>query len=305
MKRSAAVIGVLAVLLACGTHDQAPPAPTTAALGGTVVARVGAVTIERSLVEAVAQARNLDARAALDLLIEDALLAQGAQARGLDRRPDVKLALDRARARWVADGIQARANAKGLPSDEEVAALTAKHWQDFDAPAGLRVVHVVVLKKKGVPEDACRALAETIERAVHDAKTETEFEQAAWAVPRDKFDVRLEVLPAFAEDGRILEGGGAMDPDFVRAAFALKPGELQTGVVTTSFGWHVMRIIGRVAEKRVPLEERRQRFLGEAVFLRGKAEKDAIVAPYRKGTVAITIDPAAETLMANAYDGLR
>ncbi len=298
------VLASLVALAACGTQGGAPPAPTVASLGGDAVARVGDVTIDRSLVEAVASARQVTPREALDLLVEDALLAQGAKARGLDERPAVKLALDRSRARWVADGIQARAIAAGPPSDQEVASLTAKHWQDFDAPPGLRVVHVVVMKKKGVVEDEARALAATIERAVHDAKTDEEFEKVAWAVPRGKLDVRLEVLPAFAADGRILEGGGAMDPVFVAAAFALPEGTVQTGVVTSSFGWHVIRVMAHVPEKRVPLEERRSRFTGEAQFLRGKAEKDAIVAPYRKGTVAITIDPAAEALMADAYHGL-
>lgn len=294
----------LVVLLACGTQSSTPPPPKTASLGGDVVATVGSTPIERSLVEQVAAAQHLSARAALDLLIDDALAAEGAKAKGLDRQPATKLTLDRARARFVADGIQARALARGAPTDEEVATLTARHWQAFDAPAGVRVVHAVVMKKKGVPDEERRALAVTLEEAVRGATTEADFETRAHTVMTGKPDLRVEVLPPFTADGRMLEGNGSMDPTFVAAAFALDDSHPQSGIVATVFGWHVIHLLGRTPEKRVPLEERRTRLYDEVIFVRGKTEKDALLGPYRKGT-SVVIDPAAEALMAGAFDGLR
>ena len=291
------------VLVACGTEGSAPP-PKAATLGGDVVARVGSVAIERDLVAKVADRQHVSARAALDLLIEDALLADGARARGLDTTPTVKLSLDRIRARFVADGIQAHAVARGLPSDAEVDALTARHWQAFDAPAGVRVVHVVVMRRKGTPEEASRQMAQTLADAAVGAKGSVDFQQRMTDVPHGKFDVRIEDLPAFAADGRILEGSGTMEASFVSAAFTLDAEHPVTGVVETSFGWHVIWLVEKVAEKRVPFEERRVRFADEAVFRRGKAEKDAIVASYRKGTSTV-IDPAADALMAGAVAGFQ
>lgn len=291
------------VVVACGNEGVAPP-PTTAALGGDVVAKVGSVTIERDLVAKVAERKHLTPRAALDVLVEDALLAEGARARGLDATPSVKLSLDRIRARFVADGIQARAVARGLPSDAEVDALTARHWQQFDAPPGVRVVHVVVMRRKGTPVETSKEMAQTLAAAAVGAKGSVDFQQRMTDVPHGKLDVRIEDLPAFAADGRILEGSGTMEAAFVSAAFTLDLDHPVSGVVETSFGWHVIYLVERVAEKRVPFEERRVRFADEAVFRRGKAEKDAIVASYRKGTTTV-IDPAAEALMAGAVAGFQ
>lgn len=291
------------VVVACGTETSAP-APKVAVLGGDVVAKVGGVAIERDLVAKVAERRHLSPRAALDILVEDALLAEGARARGLDGTPSVKLSLDRIRARWVADGIESRAVARGLPSDAEVDELTRRHWQTFDAPPGVRVVHVVVMRRKGTPDDASRQMAQTLADAAVGAKGSVDFQQRMTDVPHGKLDVRIEDLPAFAADGRILEGSGTMEAAFVAAAFTLDAEHPVTGVVETSFGWHVIWLVEKVPEKRVPFEERRQRFADEAVFRRGKAEKDAIVASYRKGTSTV-IDPAADALMAGAVAGFQ
>jgi parvulin-like peptidyl-prolyl isomerase len=55
-----------------------------------------------------------------------------------------------------------------------------------------------------------------------------------------------------------------LDPDFVRAALALSPGEI-SGAVQTRFGWHVIRLI---SEKITPFEQARpqllQGFAGQA-----------------------------------------
>ncbi|CAN5324977.1 hypothetical protein BH09MYX1_BH09MYX1_64770 [soil metagenome] len=294
----------LLVLFACGARDGAPPPPKIGAIGGDVVAVVGTVVIERDLVAKVATAQNVEPRVALDALIEDALAAQGAKAKSLDLTPAVKLDLDRLRARWVADGIQARAVAVGPPNDEEVAKMTARRWQAFDAPAGIKVIHAVVLKKKGISEDAAVAKATQIAQAVAGSTNETEFADRAIAIPRDVFDIRIEPLPPFVPDGRVLEGNGAMDATFTAAAFALGPEHRLSGIVATSFGWHVILFLSRTPEKRVSLDERRVRFTEEAFFLRGKAEKESIVDSYRKGT-SVTFDPAADALMTDAFARFR
>lgn len=301
-RRALGTFGLIA-LLACGSENRAP-APKVSVLGGDVVAKVGSVTIERALVADVAERQHLSPRAALDILVEDALLSEGARARGLDVTPSGKFALDRIRARYVADGIESRAVARGLPSDAEVDALTARHWQTFDAPPGVRVVHVVVMQRKGTPVDASKQMAQTLADAAVGAKDSLEFLQRMQDAPHGKFDVRVETLPAFTADGRILEGSGTMEAAFVAAAFTLDADHPVTGVVETSFGWHVIRFVEKVPEKRVPFEERRERFADEAVFRRGKAEKDAIVGSYRKGTPTV-IDPAADALMAGAVAGFQ
>lgn len=301
MKRKALRSLGLLVVLACTTTSDAPKAQN-AVLGGDVVARVGSVSIEKSLVERVARERRITPREALDLLVDDALLAEGARARGLDQSPRVRFDHMRARARWVADGIEDRAVARGLPSDEEVEAITKKHWQSVDAPSGLRAVHAVVLREKAPSIEGARALAETIEAAVTEADSAQTFGEKAKAVPKNGFSVRIEMVPAFARDGRVLEGGGMLDAAFVAGVYAMSDQHRDRGIVESQFGWHVVYVVGLLPEKRVPFEERRLRFADEAVFLRGKAEKDALIASSRKGTT-IVIDPAADALMTSAVTG--
>lgn len=49
-------------------------------------------------------------------------------------------------------------------------------------------------------------------------------------------------------------GRGVMDPDFEKAAFALKNGEV-SGPVKTKFGWHIIKITGKKPASEKPLKE--------------------------------------------------
>ena len=295
-------VAVLAVL-ACGEPTRKPgPPPASAALGGEVVARVGDVTIERSLVASVAAAQHVSARVALDRLIDDALAAEGARQRGLDATRAVGLARRTARARFVADRIHADAAARGLPSDDEVAMLTARHWQSFDVPESLRVVHAVVMRTAAVPAERGAEVAAGLRNAVVDAADAKDFEIRARAADPHGLEVRVETLPAFVRDGRMVQGGG-LDPTFVAAAFALPQPGSTSAVVETKFGWHVIRVLERIPPKVVPLEQRRATFAEEIIFVRGLDAKQAIVDGWKK-TAPVSIDRNADTWMAEAVSAV-
>ena len=96
------------------------------------------------------------------------------------------------------------------------------------------------------------------------AKTEAEFEKALEDVKALR--ERLHSGENFAEvvrlesddkgnDGNLgTFGKGRMVPEFEKAAYALKPGELSEPV-RTQFGWHLIQLHERIPEKITPFEE--------------------------------------------------
>jgi parvulin-like peptidyl-prolyl isomerase len=292
MKRSVLAL----VFAACGTSaPTSSVAPAT--LGGTTVAVAGSVAIDVSLVEEVARKNGSDARAAADALVYDAVLAQGASEKKLDRSPAAREGRRAVLARVVTDRLASDAAARGAPTDAEVAKVTARHWRDVDLPEQAHAVHAVVMTNDPEKKKRMRAVAEDLRRAVEGAKDADDFIARAKSVDAQGLEIRPEKLPLFVADGRVLEGG-ELDMTFVAAAFALKPGET-SAIVETPFGLHVIRMLERLPEKRVPLEERRAMFADEVRTMRAREAYAALLADAKR-KAHVVIDPAADALMSSA-----
>ncbi|MGA7124377.1 MAG: peptidylprolyl isomerase [Polyangiaceae bacterium] len=279
-------LGVLSSLvalpagLACGSQEA--PRSTSVALHGEA-ARVGEVAIPKSLVAEVARARRQDVRRALDDLIEDSLLASEASARGLDREPAVRWASIAAAARHVPERLSDDARAVA-PTDDELASV--------------RVMHAVVRRSKTVPSARAYATAESIHRAVALAHDDDTFERLANQVPHPGLDVTVERLPEFDATGRI-PSGELVDATFVTAALELHaPGQLSE-VIETPFGWHVIRLIERVAPTRESVQRLRSDVAGEVRDLRVRSQVNAGLREARR-RFPVEISAAAGELMAEA-----
>ena len=295
-----AALACLLVSSGCsGTHESPAPAQQTA-LGGEMAARVGQDVIPVSLVAKVAAAQHVTADEALKRLVDDAVAANAARAKGLDHELPTVWHLTAARGRVTADRLLADARRAGPPTDDEVKTLSERYWREVDRPPAVRVVHAVVRtpeKPDPAASERARALAAQLRDAVVDAKDADDFIAKAKAVPTNS-DVKVtaEKLPALTEDGQSIESQQQFDPAFAKGAFAIAEPGTTSAPVQTSFGWHVIRLLERIPEQRMPFETRRIAFADEAITMRAGAATKALVEALQRSK-PIEIAPSAEILM--------
>ncbi len=292
----------LAFLVACS--ENAPKAEN-AALGGDVAARVGSEVLTVDLVRQVAIAQKISPREAAARLVDDAVAADAAKRHGLEGKDPARWQLTATRARIAADRFFAEAKSKGPPSDAEVELLTQQHWRQVDRPPAVRVMHVVVCpgacngKVPRTPEAVAHAreVATSLRPEIVDLPTPDEIQAKAksFAHPSD-VELRPEILPAVAQDGRTVEAGDGLDPAFATAAWAIPKIGDTSPVVETKFGFHIIRLLERIPERRMSFENRRIAFTEETYAMRAAEIERVHVEDLRKSK-DIQVSKSAERLM--------
>jgi hypothetical protein len=182
--------------------------------------------------------------------------------------------------------------------------MTAHYWREVDRPPTIRVVHGVARRpKKPDPaaEARAKAFAEELRGAVVGASDAADFLAKGKALPHPGVDVVIEALPAFASDGYVAEGDGQMDEAFTKGAYALASTGDTSPVVESKFGWHVIRLVEKVPEQRMPLDARRIAFADEVYVRRARAATQALLDA-RKSEARVELAPSAEQLMRSLFD---
>jgi hypothetical protein len=257
------------------------------------------VAVPAGLVAEVAADRRVSPSRALELLIDDAVAAGRARANGLDRSPPVARTVTAVAARAVVDRVRREARAHP-PKDDEVVELSQRHWIELDLPETVRVVHAVA--RRSVPgtardEQAAKAVATAIAVAVAGAGDEGAFMANARAVSHPGVEVTVESLEPVTADGRVAagDGSGRYDVRFSAAASTLQTVGVTSGVVETSAGWHVIRLLERRPGHTLAFDERR-RLLAEEIYAgRAQAALDEVLARRRD---------AEDVSLANGVDEL-
>lgn len=309
-------IGACVVLfIGCGdTSNESVVAPVVMGnVEAGVVARVGTERIFADEVARIAAAQGVDVSTARESAIRDALYAAQARADGMDVEVDTQLVINAALARRMLRKLLDDADRAGPVTDAELETVMKRRWLDLDRPEGFRVVHAVVRTKDGADEvtrgraaAVARAVREAVLPAAEMAKTtplsreQTDpvvdaFKRAVDGVARDGFDIKVESLEPVAADGRALSvSGGGYEKSFAEGASKLTArGEL-SDVVLSSYGCHVLLLLERIPEARMPLEERRQSVREEVLWMRSSAARAKVLDRLRPGAL---VGREVETLL--------
>ena len=121
-------------------------------------------------------------------------------------------------------------------SDDEIKAYFEKHRKQFARP-GRAAVSLITLPRSVTPFDSAAVLTRLRQLRAEIASGKRTFEDVAKEASADSVS---------AVDGGSLGSGvrGRFVPDFEKAAYALKPGELSQPVLT-QFGYHLIKVDSR------------------------------------------------------------
>jgi peptidyl-prolyl cis-trans isomerase C len=289
MTASPLALACLGVALVAAQAPSAPSKPVPATLPA-VVARVNGqdvakVDFEKMIKSAESnmgmpippEARDDILRRLLDQLVVQTLLEQEAKARGLaatDADVDARLlelrqrfktplefdealrergqTLDALRqdiGRDVTASKLINAELAAVPgaSDDEAKDFYAKNPDSFKEEETIRASHILIRVAPGADAATTAQAKATIESVLAQAKAGQDFAKLAREFSQD---------PTNAQQGGDLNyfRRGTMVREFSDAAFALQPGEV-SGVVTTQFGHHIIKVTDRKPGRVVPFEE--------------------------------------------------
>jgi peptidyl-prolyl cis-trans isomerase C len=268
----------------------AVPAPAVPAVLPAVVAHVNGEKVTREDFEKMIRAtesnmgmpippegRDTILRRLLDQLVVHTLLEQEAKARGLAAtEADVQAKLRDVRQRFPSqlefeqvlkergmtlDSLRkdlgrdltaekvmnAELSALAAPGEDELKDFYAKNPDRFREEESIRASHILVRVARDADAATTAKAKASIDAVLEKAKAGQDFA----ALARE-----------FSEDTTTgAQGGdlsyfrrGTMVPEFNDAAFALQPGQL-SGVVTTQFGYHLIKVTDRKPGGMAPFEE--------------------------------------------------
>jgi peptidyl-prolyl cis-trans isomerase D len=161
-----------------------------------------------------------------------------------------------------------KVRAKVPISDAEIRAEYEAKKASFAVPEQVNASHILVsVDPKGGPEGDAKARAKA-EALTARAKAGEDFAKLATENTDD---------PSGKENGGLLPpfGHGQMVPEFEKAAFDMKPGEIR-GPVKTSYGYHVIKLTAKTAAGIRTLEDVRSSISGDLAERKATAETDRL-----------------------------
>ncbi|MEN6474359.1 MAG: peptidylprolyl isomerase [Syntrophaceae bacterium] len=173
-------------------------------------------------------------REIVDRMVEVRMMAMEARKRKIDERPETKLKLE-----YIVDQILAKDLEDSTVDAIQIGdADITKYYNDnkekFSVGPRVKVRHILVEK-----EDEAKAILAQLKKGA---------DFAALAKAKSK-------CPSAARGGELgWITKGRMDPEFEKAAFALKKGEM-SGVVKSSFGYHIILCEDKEEAKEKPMDE--------------------------------------------------
>ncbi len=226
----------------------AVPAQAQAQPADPVIITAGTITVTKSEFEGAVKTlpeqyqqfalTNGKRQFAEDFLRLKLLAAEGMK-NGLDKDPDVQKQLALMRENLVAQAQLSRLDKTIVVSDADAKAMYDANVKDYEQ---VHARHILIAfkgspaaqtGKKELTEDEAKAKAEDIRKKI-----------AAGAKFEDLAKTESDDVGSAANGGDLGNfNHGQMVPEFEKAAFELKPGEVSQ-VVRTQFGYHIIKVEG-------------------------------------------------------------
>jgi peptidyl-prolyl cis-trans isomerase C len=163
--------------------------------------------------------------------------------------------------------------AKAQATDQEAQTFYDSHPGVFDSGERVKASHILVRIPEGATGAGKEELRKKAEALLQRVRAKEDFAALARQSSED---------PGSAKNGGDLGtfGRGQMVPPFEQAAFALKPGEV-SGIVETPFGFHIIKVTGRIPARKLPFAEVKERLKVEMVQQKRQQAQQSFVNSLR------------------------
>ena len=241
-----------------------------------VLARVGDRSIGASEVASRMATDGLDAKEAIELLIQEEALAQEAARSGFSTSAEDVRSLERLMVRSMLHDLE-QENTPETVSEEDVRTTYTANAEQFEVLGSRRSWHILVQSQ----DDAAQAQAQSILREIRRAKDpRAVYDRYAEGGAGDaEFKLKVEDLPAITEKAGI-------EKPYKDAIFEAKATGPLHKVIQTSHGWHAIVVTEIVpgktrtlADAETEIRERisQQRRLGAIVAIVHGLETEGLV----------------------------
>lgn len=186
-----------------------------------------------------------------EILMKKAVVAK-AKKEGFDRKPEIKEQLSYVFDNYISQEYLAKVVTAGVSvPEEDLKKYYQEHEKEFQLPEQIKVRHILITSlKEAKPEDRekartrAEAILQRLNKGEDFAKLATEVSEDQVSAPKGG-----ELAP--------ITPGKTNSEEFEKAAFALKNGEI-SGIVATSYGFHIIKMDERQEKRIAPFAEARE-----------------------------------------------
>ena len=241
------VLVVLACFTLAGCAQDTGESGRDARSDGDVVAQIAGESITEGDIEEIishvpAQYRvkyssPQGRKEIVDGLVEMKMLAWEARRKGIDKQESVKMKIGYIIDQTLAKELENDLRKSVKVSEADIESYYREHLDRYVTPERVKARHILV-EKQGLADDLLGRI-----------KKGADFQDLA---------KKHSTCPSADKGGDLgWFGRGKMAPEFEKAAFALNKGEL-SGVVKSSFGYHVIRLEDKRESKTKTLDQVRK-----------------------------------------------
>jgi peptidyl-prolyl cis-trans isomerase C len=195
-----------------------------------------------------------------EILMKKAVVAK-AKKEGFDRRPEIKEQLSYVFDNFITQEYLVKVVTAGVTVvEDELKKYYQEHEKDFLLPEQIKVRHILIASQNDAKPEEKEKARTRAEAVLQRLKKGEDFARLAGKVSEDQNSASKggELAP--------ITLGKTNSEEFEKAAFALKNDEI-SGVVATSYGFHIIKMEEHLDKRTAPFGETR-----DFIFNRLKAE---------------------------------